>query len=162
MKSGEMPMASIASQIDRNSVRAPTHNLNPTGLPPDDARSVVRNCTNSVGVENAVCAGGDTTVRPTRSRVSRSNGDASVLDSMKYCRISGRMSSITNRTWPRIGYNRRIVCRVCSRSHVPSAASPASTTAGNAHQLCRTTAKPTVTAAATQHPATISGRTISA
>lgn len=64
-KSGPIPVAMIALQIDRNSVRAPTHNLNPTGLPPESLRSVARNPTNSVGVWNALCDGGETTVCPT-------------------------------------------------------------------------------------------------
>jgi len=34
-------------------------------LPPDNRRSIAMHCTNSVGVENALCAGGETTVRPT-------------------------------------------------------------------------------------------------
>src|SRR5882757_915806 len=63
-KSGAMPTARIALQIDRNSVRAPMHSLNPIGLPPDSLRRVAMNWTNSVGVENALCAGGDTTVLP--------------------------------------------------------------------------------------------------
>ena len=39
-KSGVMPVASIALQMDRNSVRAPMQSLKPTGLPPDSRRSV--------------------------------------------------------------------------------------------------------------------------
>ena len=46
-KSGVMPVASMALQIDRNSVRAPTHSLKPTGLPPDSLRSVAMNAINS-------------------------------------------------------------------------------------------------------------------
>ena len=34
-KSGVMPVASMALQIERNSVRAPTQSLKPTGFPPD-------------------------------------------------------------------------------------------------------------------------------
>ena len=62
MKSGVMPVCSIALQIDRNSVREPMHNLNPTGLPSDRLRSVAMKCMSSSGVLNAVCAGGETTV----------------------------------------------------------------------------------------------------
>ena len=75
MKSGVMPVRIIALHIDRNSVRAPMHNLKPTGLPPDRLRSVAMKCTSSSGVVNAVCAGGDTTVWPTGTpRVSAISG----------------------------------------------------------------------------------------
>src|SRR5659263_405115 len=63
-KSGPMPVARIALQIDRDSVRAPTHSLNPMGLPPERRRSVAMNATNSVGVLKVLCDGGDTTVFP--------------------------------------------------------------------------------------------------
>ena len=52
-------------QIDRNSVRAPTQSLNPTGLPPDSLRSAEMNSMSSIGVRKALCAGGETTLRPT-------------------------------------------------------------------------------------------------
>ena len=42
-KSGVMPVASMPLQMDRNSVRAPTQSLNPTGLPPESRRSVAMN-----------------------------------------------------------------------------------------------------------------------
>ncbi len=64
MKSGVTPVCSIALQTDRNSVRAPTHSLKPTGFPPERLRSVEMKCTISSGVPNAVCAGGETTVCP--------------------------------------------------------------------------------------------------
>ena len=75
MKSGVMPVCTIALHIDRNSERAPMQSLKPTGLPPDRLRSVAMKCINSSGVVNAVCAGGDTTVRPTGTpRVSAISG----------------------------------------------------------------------------------------
>jgi hypothetical protein len=63
-KSGAIPVEMTALQMDRNSVRAPMHSLNPTGLPPESLRNVAMKSMNSVGVLNALCAGGETTVRP--------------------------------------------------------------------------------------------------
>ena len=42
-KSGVTPVASMPLQMDRNSVRAPTQSLKPTGLPPESRRSVAMN-----------------------------------------------------------------------------------------------------------------------
>src|SRR5690606_41446566 len=43
MKSGVMPVASMALQIDRNSERDPTHSLKPTGFPSASVRRVAMN-----------------------------------------------------------------------------------------------------------------------
>ena len=61
MKSGLMPVSTIALQMAKNSLRKPTQSLKPTGLPPDSSRSCRMNSTSSSGVENAVWAGGEIT-----------------------------------------------------------------------------------------------------
>jgi hypothetical protein len=74
-KSGAMPCRGDRLADRQNSVRAPMHSLIPTGLPPNNRRSTAMNCKNSVGVENALCAGGETTVRPIgTSRVAAISG----------------------------------------------------------------------------------------
>jgi len=62
MKSGVMPVSSIALQRARNSTRYPTHSLNPTGLPPERSRSRATNSSSPSSVENVECAGGEITV----------------------------------------------------------------------------------------------------
>ena len=42
MKSGKMPVSSIALQIARNSHGWPMHSLKPTGLPPDSCAQLRR------------------------------------------------------------------------------------------------------------------------
>lgn len=64
-KSGVTPVCSMALQMDRNSVRAPTHSFNPIGLPSARLRRVEMKCINSSGVRKAECAGGEMTVWPT-------------------------------------------------------------------------------------------------
>jgi hypothetical protein len=62
MKSGVMPVASIALQMAKKSVRRPTHSLKPVGLPPLSVRSRSTNCSRPMGSPNSVCDGGETTV----------------------------------------------------------------------------------------------------
>ena len=59
MKSGVMPVSSIALTMHMNSRRCPMHSLKPTGLPSDRSRNCAMNCIISIGVENALCAGGE-------------------------------------------------------------------------------------------------------
>jgi hypothetical protein len=49
MKSGWMPVSSIALQIARNSHSWPTQSLKPAGLPPDSRRISPMNCIISIG-----------------------------------------------------------------------------------------------------------------
>jgi len=65
MKSGLMPVASMALQMAMNSRRTPTQSLKPTGLPPESSRKRAMKCIISVGVENAEWAGGEMTSVPT-------------------------------------------------------------------------------------------------
>lgn len=51
MKSGVLPVFTIALQMPRNSRRFPMHNLKPTGLPSESSRSLATNSSNSTGVE---------------------------------------------------------------------------------------------------------------
>ena len=53
MKSGRMPVSSIALQMPMNSQGWPMHSLKPTGLPPDSSRSRAMKCIISIGVAKA-------------------------------------------------------------------------------------------------------------
>ena len=64
MKSGRMPVSSIALQMPMNSHGWPMQSLKPTGLPPDSSRSLATKCTISSGVENAECDAGETQSTP--------------------------------------------------------------------------------------------------
>src|ERR1700761_2807655 len=59
MKSGRMPVASMALQIARNSHSWPTQSLKPVGLLPESSRRVATNCSNSLGVEKAEWLAGE-------------------------------------------------------------------------------------------------------
>ena len=59
MKSGVMPVSSIALQIASHSHGWPMHSLKPVGLPPESSRSRSMNCIISIGVLNALCRAGD-------------------------------------------------------------------------------------------------------
>jgi hypothetical protein len=65
MKSGTMPVSSIALQMANHSQGWPMHSLKPVGLPPDSCRRRSMNCIISMGVENALCAAGLTQSTPT-------------------------------------------------------------------------------------------------
>jgi hypothetical protein len=58
MKSGVMPVSSMALQMPNHSQGWPMHSLKPTGLPPDKVRSFSMNSIISRGVENALCEAG--------------------------------------------------------------------------------------------------------
>jgi hypothetical protein len=60
MKSGVMPVSSIALQMPKNSQGWPSENLKPTGLPPESSRKREMKSRNSSGVENAECRAGET------------------------------------------------------------------------------------------------------
>ncbi|MNY17441.1 hypothetical protein D3C86_1507600 [compost metagenome] len=66
MKSGRMPVSSMALAMPMNSHGWPRQNLKPTGLPPDSSRSCAMKCIISIGVENAVWRDGDTQSSPIR------------------------------------------------------------------------------------------------
>ncbi|MNE41572.1 hypothetical protein D3C80_1356510 [compost metagenome] len=71
MKSGVMPVASMALAMPMNSHGWPRQNLKPTGLPPDSSRRLATNCSNSTGVRKALCAAGEMQSLPARTpRVS--------------------------------------------------------------------------------------------
>lgn len=75
MKSGTMPVSSIAFAIPKNSHGWPTHSLKPVGLPPESSRSRSTNSSSPRGVENAECAAGDTQSLPIGTpRVSAISG----------------------------------------------------------------------------------------
>ena len=59
MKSGVMPVSSIALQIAMNSQLWPMHSLNPAGLPPERSRIRAIISSNPRGVEKAECAAGE-------------------------------------------------------------------------------------------------------
>jgi hypothetical protein len=59
MKSGRMPVSSMAFTMAMNSQRWPMQSLKPTGLPPELSRRPCRKCMNSMGVEKALCAAGE-------------------------------------------------------------------------------------------------------
>ncbi|MNG04440.1 hypothetical protein D3C84_875710 [compost metagenome] len=59
MKSGRMPVSSMALAMPMNSQGWPRQNLKPTGLPPDRSRSLAMNCSISMGVEKALCREGE-------------------------------------------------------------------------------------------------------
>jgi hypothetical protein len=56
MKSGVMPVSSMALTMPNHSQMWPMHSLKPVGLPPDSSRRRAMNCISSTGVENALCA----------------------------------------------------------------------------------------------------------
>ena len=60
MKSGVMPVSTIALQIARNSHSCPMQSLKPVGLPPERSRSCAMNCKSPMGVENAEWLAGET------------------------------------------------------------------------------------------------------
>ena len=64
MKSGVMPVFSMALTMARNSCFWPMHSFMPTGLPPESSRSCVMKAISSSGVEKAGCAAGETQSRP--------------------------------------------------------------------------------------------------
>ena len=57
MKSGTMPVSSIALAIANHSQGWPMHSLKPVGLPPDSSRSRSMNCSISIGVRERAVAG---------------------------------------------------------------------------------------------------------
>ena len=64
MKSGRMPVSSMALAMPMNSHGWPRQNLKPTGLPPDSSRSWAMNCISSIGVEKALWRDGETQSSP--------------------------------------------------------------------------------------------------
>jgi len=60
MKSGVMPVSSIAFAIANHSHGWPMHSLKPVGLPPERVRSRSMNCIIPIGVLNAAWLAGDT------------------------------------------------------------------------------------------------------
>ncbi len=66
MKSGTIPVSSIALTMHMNSRRWPMHSLKPTGLPSDSSRSLPMNCIISIGVVKTLCEAGDTQSMPHR------------------------------------------------------------------------------------------------
>ena len=65
MKSGVMPVSSIALHSANHSHGWPMHNLKPVGLPPERRRSRSMKCIISIGVPNAECRAGLTQSTPT-------------------------------------------------------------------------------------------------
>ena len=65
MKSGVMPDSSMALTMPNHSQLWPMHSLKPVGLPPESVRKRSTNCSNSSGVENALCDAGETQSTPT-------------------------------------------------------------------------------------------------
>ena len=65
MKSGVMPVASMALTMAKNSHGWPMASLKPVGLPPDRVRRRSIKCSISSGVEKALCAAGETQSSPT-------------------------------------------------------------------------------------------------
>ena len=64
MKSGRMPVCCIALAIPNHSHGWPIASLKPVGLPPESVRSRSTNCSNPIGVENALCFAGETQSTP--------------------------------------------------------------------------------------------------
>ena len=60
MKSGVMPVSSIAFAIANHSHGWPMHSLKPVGLPPESVRSLSMNCIISIGVLKAPWLAGET------------------------------------------------------------------------------------------------------
>jgi hypothetical protein len=58
MKSGTMPVSSIALQMPNHSQGWPMHSLKPVGLPPESWRSCCTKRSSPTGDENALCDGG--------------------------------------------------------------------------------------------------------
>ena len=65
MKSGAIRSSHMALHMASTSVREPTQNLMPTGLPPESSRSWPMNRTISRGVRKAECEAGETQSSPT-------------------------------------------------------------------------------------------------
>ena len=65
MKSGTMPVSSIALAMANHSQGWPMHSLKPVGLPPESSRSRSMNCIISIGVEKALWQAGETQSTPT-------------------------------------------------------------------------------------------------
>ncbi len=65
MKSGVMPVASIALTMPNNSHGWPIASLKPTGLPPESSRKRFTKAINSSGVEKAECRAGEMQSTPT-------------------------------------------------------------------------------------------------
>mmetsp|Transcript_9623 Transcript_9623/g.22372 ORF Transcript_9623/g.22372 Transcript_9623/m.22372 type:complete len:239 (-) Transcript_9623:174-890(-) len=65
MKSGVMPVSSMALQTANHSQGWPMQSLKPVGLPPDRFRSLSMNCIISTGVENALWRAGEMQAWPT-------------------------------------------------------------------------------------------------
>jgi len=59
MKSGVMPVSSIALAMPNHSHGCPMHSLNPVGLPPESVRRRSTNRIISIGVENALWVAGE-------------------------------------------------------------------------------------------------------
>ena len=59
MKSGVMPVSRMALAIANHSQGWPTASLKPVGLPPERSRSSWMNSSSPIGVEKALCAGGE-------------------------------------------------------------------------------------------------------
>ena len=64
MKSGAVPLSSMALQMARNSTGWPRQSLNPTGLPPDRPRNLSIKSIISSGVEKAPWLAGETQSMP--------------------------------------------------------------------------------------------------
>ncbi|MCY1366432.1 hypothetical protein D9M69_533290 [compost metagenome] len=64
MKSGVMPVFSIALTMANHSQGWPMQSLKPVGLPPESSRSRATNCSSSIGLAKALCAAGETQSMP--------------------------------------------------------------------------------------------------
>ena len=88
MKSGVMPVSSIALTMARNSQGWPTQSLKPVGLPPDRRRSSAMNCISSIGVEKAEWRAGEMQSRPVST--PRMRGDlARHLGGRQHAAVAG-------------------------------------------------------------------------
>ena len=65
MKSGVMPVSSMAFTSANHSHGWPMQSLKPVGLPPESSRRRAMKCIISTGVEKALCDAGDTQSTPT-------------------------------------------------------------------------------------------------
>ncbi len=71
MKSGVIPVATMALQIAMNSHGWPMHSLKPAGLPPERSRIRAMNSSRPAGVEKQECAAGEFAVLPHRHATDR-------------------------------------------------------------------------------------------
>jgi hypothetical protein len=71
MKSGVMPVASMALQIANHSQGWPMQSLKPVGLPPESSRSRATNCSSSSGVPKALWRRARRSPRPPARRAPR-------------------------------------------------------------------------------------------